>query len=274
MLIRLAALAALLAPAPALAWNAYQTANGDPLHWKTLDHTYRLDANLPPHFDPEITAQLIEAAFQQWSDVPCRPMTFTSQGYAQGAKVDASDGVNWVRWVQDDWPLSSKLIAVTWVHFDTRSGEIENVDIDFNLAQKPYLAGSECDQDALAYDLLATMTHEVGHWIGLDHSFHPEATMFETTSHGDCVKRTLAEDDLEGFCGIYAGLPAPPEDLGPGEADAGGDTGGGGSGGRRDDDCAGGGAGGGALWMFAALSLLVGRATRRGRRTRGPCPAR
>jgi MYXO-CTERM domain-containing protein len=78
-------------------------------------------------------------------------------------------------------------------------------------------------------DLQNALTHELGHFIGLDHNCSPtganpapvddlgepapdcdrapasivEATMFPTAPHGDLQKRTLAADDERAACHVY-----------------------------------------------------------------------
>jgi uncharacterized protein (TIGR03382 family) len=71
-------------------------------------------------------------------------------------------------------------------------------------------------------DLQATVTHEVGHFIGLRHVCDPGGggpdaglprcssdasyaaiTMSPTTGVGDVEKRTLHPDDVAGVCAIY-----------------------------------------------------------------------
>jgi MYXO-CTERM domain-containing protein len=79
-------------------------------------------------------------------------------------------------------------------------------------------------------DLQNALTHELGHFVGLDHNCtssgvdpalmldehdNPapdcdtapesimEATMYPTAPQGDLQKRTLAQDDLNGLCAIY-----------------------------------------------------------------------
>lgn len=93
---------------------------------------------------------------------------------------------------------------------------------------------------ATTQDLQNALTHEVGHFIGLDHNCTPtgtpsllvdergepapecdtappeitEATMFPTAPWGDLGKRTLAADDEHALCDIYP-VEADPMLCGP-----------------------------------------------------------
>ena len=54
-------------------------------------------------------------------------------------------------------------------------------------------------------DVQNTVTHELGHAIGLAHSPVVEATMYyQQTSSGEITKRDLAADDIDAICTLYA----------------------------------------------------------------------
>ena len=55
------------------------------------------------------------------------------------------------------------------------------------------------------------MTHEVGHYLGLDHSQIQEATMYRSARLGETKKRSLEQDDIDGVCSIYPVSESPLE---------------------------------------------------------------
>ena len=63
------------------------------------------------------------------------------------------------------------------------------------------------------HDLQNTLTHELGHALGLDHSSIPQATMAASSTQGETSKRALHQDDKEGHSYIYS---HPLEGSGPG----------------------------------------------------------
>jgi hypothetical protein len=56
---------------------------------------------------------------------------------------------------------------------------------------------------ATAADVQNTVTHEVGHLLGFDHSPDPESTMFADAPLGETKKRDLTADDAQGLCDVY-----------------------------------------------------------------------
>ena len=77
-------------------------------------------------------------------------------------------------------------------------GSIWDSDIELNAFQFTF----SVDGTAPGDDLDSVLTHEVGHWFGLDHSKDPNATMFAEYGGGTGF-RTLSADDERGICAIY-----------------------------------------------------------------------
>lgn len=110
-----------------------------------------------------------------------------------GAKC--RDGINSIQFVED-WPLSDGLAETVW-HIDQQTGRIWEADVYINMDNR---IG---DPDETTYDLESILSHEIGHFLGLSHSYHPRATMWPALEHGQIFMRDLNEDDIEGIKAIY-----------------------------------------------------------------------
>jgi hypothetical protein len=169
---------------------------------------------------------------------------------------------------QDDSHSDRNVIAITTVTYDTGSGVILDADIevaDWDGAgtdlETPasngwyFTCGDEVPQcsrygdgNCSFIDLRNTLTHEVGHLVGLAHVARTAAnqtvTMYPDTRPGDRTKRDLSGDDVAGVCTVYPRAERSPTCSVEEEGGCG--TSGG----------APGGAGGGLLAAVAALLAL------------------
>lgn len=126
-------------------------------------------------------------------------------------QVDGSCGNAYRCWDHDEF-----IIAQTLTSYSTKTGAIYDADIELNAA--PHSDGSSflftavnspvCPFDAPAPDCVATdiqntLTHEIGHAMGLDHATVPGSTMEATAPPGETRKRIIDSGTAQGFCEIY-----------------------------------------------------------------------
>lgn len=124
------------------------------------------------------------------------------------------------------WDNSESTIALTNTMYSTKTGIIYDVDIEFNAAPKE--AGDQflfttistppCEPDTqsplcVATDIQNTLTHELGHAIGLDHV--EIGTMAPTAELGETKKRIIDQGTAKGFCFTYPSneVSPPCEDI-------------------------------------------------------------
>jgi hypothetical protein len=103
----------------------------------------------------------------------------SSDGPAQGSSID------------------SATLAVTTISFNEDTAEIYDADVELISLE---FTTSETDIDI---DLASVVVHEAGHFLGLDHSLAPDATMQKGYTPGTIGNRTLSGDDVAGICATY-----------------------------------------------------------------------
>jgi hypothetical protein len=217
----------LLACAPATAL-AFECKYSDRYDWVTLHWSARaIQYGVRRGAAAEVSA--LEVAFAAWAAPACSDLEFEFVGV-----VDESDPVNQIVFVTENWaspegdrdPRPPEAVAVTLTRYNLSDGEIRAAIIDVNEEAFEFADVSEsCSEGGNTYDLIAVLTHEVGHFIGLDHTkffngSSTDPTMAPRVGACELDKRTLEADDLEALCLIYpSGQPArscealPP--LGP-----------------------------------------------------------
>jgi hypothetical protein len=160
----------------------------------------------------------MRAAFSTWLGTECPQGGKPSIGVIAlgGASCDevefnppelgraGAPNANIVMFRDDGWPYAGErfVIARTSITFDPNTGAIFDADIEINSFDNDLSTGDEL----MGTDLQAVLTHEVGHFLGLDHSTFDNATMQANYDSSSLGARTLSSDDIAGVCSIYSPL--------------------------------------------------------------------
>jgi hypothetical protein len=114
----------------------------------------------------------------------------------------------------DCWEDNASTIALTLTTYDEKSGIIYDSDIQLNAAGFVFTTVSPpaptCSQpvtvnptNCVATDVQNTMTHEIGHLIGLDHTMADGSTMYPRAPPGEVSKRSIDEGSRDFVCVTY-----------------------------------------------------------------------
>lgn len=120
-------------------------------------------------------------------------------------------------WADDDcgnkydcWQFSAAAIALTTTSYNRYSGVIYDSDIELNLpsyiftvVDSPPCVPPNFNQACVATDVQNTVTHEVGHLLGLTHIGSPTSTMNPRADPGETSKRTLDPGSKQFVCDVY-----------------------------------------------------------------------
>ena len=206
---------------------------GQTLFWPDACVTYAVQRNGSSlrGISAHDTDQAMQGAFLAWLGSECPGGGHPSLGVIPlgGAKCSQAEynapeqgrplatNANLVIFRDDGWPYPDErfVIARTSITFDVITGAILDADIEVNSFRNEFSTGELQSSN----DLQGVLTHEVGHFLGLDHTLVENATMLADYALSNLGTRTLASDDRAGICSIYAPAaepaPACPGSTGP-----------------------------------------------------------
>lgn len=165
--------------------------------------TYKLNtASVPSTVGSGNLGTIAQNAFAQWSSNANGKVTFTEG--TTSANRQSYDGQNIVAWGR----TSGTALAVTYTRYYSSNGLV--VDVDTIMNQKfpwSWNGGNAnvCPTNN-AYDAQDILTHELGHWMGLDDEYSPaytDNTMFGYGDRNEVKKDTLTNGDISAVKTIY-----------------------------------------------------------------------
>lgn len=177
-----------------------------PTGWKLASSwTYNLNSSSTPSSVGSANLSTIAgSSFGAWSSAVSNKVNFAA-GSNTTTNKQAYDGQNVVAWGR----TSGTALAVTYTRYNSSTGMVVDVDTIFNL-KFPWSwtnpASNSCSLYATSYDAQDILTHELGHWMGLDDTYdtsYANNTMYGYGAKGEVKKDTLTTGDISGVKSIY-----------------------------------------------------------------------
>lgn len=170
--------------------------------WKLpYDWTYNLNpSSVPSSVGSGNLPKIALDSFSAWSTPS--GVTF-KKGEDTTATKYGLDGINLISWGRS----GSNALAVTYTWYYPSTGSVVEIDTIMNSKYKwswsDYSTGCA---DSEKYDAQNILTHELGHWMGLNDHYsndYVDATMYGYGSTGEIKKDTLTIGDISGINLIY-----------------------------------------------------------------------
>ncbi len=174
---------------------------GDMPRWTTMPLSFWVNERGSPQISNASEFEAVFSAFRTWEAVSTADVSFRYRG-TTSVRTAGRDGVNLVSFT-DDTTLagSSSTIALTISYFRADANnkpQYDEADIVFN----PTLLYSTSGESG-KFDIQSVLTHEIGHFVGLDHAAMVSSVMVPFGSTGQVHQRTLSYDDVAAVSEIY-----------------------------------------------------------------------
>lgn len=173
--------------------------------------TYALNtSSVPSSVGSGNLSIMSSSAFSRWSDAALGKVLFAKDSSNTTVNRAVLDGKNVITW----GAAPGSALAITYIWYDTTTGFATEVDTIMNKKfvwswsdPNKWLDPSTTCALSGAYDAQDILTHELGHWLGLndmyDASNYQNATMYGYGSKAEIKKDTLSTGDILGIRAIY-----------------------------------------------------------------------
>lgn len=198
----------------ASAFELRTDSQGDVVKWqKSL--VFVLDPALSQKLGDAAAASAVRAAIAELDDATPELAVSVKEGevHGPGYDLDAQAQNQNEIIALTDWPYTDGALASTVVTVNARTNEIIDTDIVFNCEQHTFkVLTSPTPSTMDVDDVQNTITHEIGHALGLMHNpMDEDVVMFPRAAAGEVAKRVLREDDRRGLEALYSTAPVTPE---------------------------------------------------------------
>jgi hypothetical protein len=277
-----------------------------PLYWESGCALITYDTQGTTHIPGDAEFDEMDRILANWRAATQSCSYFELRPVGRADSEVGLDGTNLILFREDSWcrPASSSdpeecydasAAALTTVRFidddsSSRNGAILDADVEINAVNFAISIDGASQVNGCKSDLANTLTHELGHLMGLDHTCWvkgerltddqgnqvpncipeaalppdiTEATMFNFQDCGETKKASPEQDDIDGICAIYP-IADDPQECKPANLDRGGCCAVAGARGSAR------GSGAGALLLAVAAGAVLRRRSRAGGAARRP----
>jgi len=197
---------------PACARDAQEcVTEGKPIHWTDpcIRYAVQADGSANTRMTAEELQQAAADAFAAWEGVDC-PNGGSPRFHAQFEGIvqcdrhetvcgDTSKNVNVIMFHDRGWPSRPDILGLTTPSGLTKSGTLNDVDVELNSQDYSFDTPSHPGN----YSLRDTLTHEIGHFLGLGHSHADGALMSVGYSMVQLSRELFMADDIAAICAAY-----------------------------------------------------------------------
>lgn len=165
-------------------------------------YSYNLNLNnLPSLISRENWQTIAVNSFGVWDEKTDK--VAISRGKDTTVNRRGYDGKNIVAWGR----ISSSALGVTYIWYYPATGQVAELDTILNQKYLWTWSGGNANCSYFnSYDAQAILTHEIGHWFGLDDHYTEEYfynTMYGYGHKADAKAVTLTNGDISGLEAIY-----------------------------------------------------------------------
>ncbi len=193
----------LVGSSPAAAYNYTRMCGTQPARWEpgNPNATWRMStAFLSADLTRADTDRELGLAFDEWAKPGCSEFN-AQRGADTNINPMADNAIHALGFLETGWPAefgdSAMAVTLTSTWNDCALAE---ADMVFNGVDFRWKIGTPNRWND--GDLRSVATHEVGHWLGMDHSSHAGSSLAASYS-GGVIERSLTCDDTAGVCNSH-----------------------------------------------------------------------